>query len=108
MYDARPIVNAGSRKWNATTNANCSRERKSGSRSMRSPRRALRLAYARRRLVVLAVFFAFGAFLAFGVFFAFGAFAFGAFFAFAAGAGFARSPRSPSDMPIRIPLASVP
>src|SRR6516165_1118298 len=32
MYEASPIVNAGSRKWNATTNANCSRDRTSASR----------------------------------------------------------------------------
>src|SRR5262245_18191895 len=40
MYEASPIVNAGSRKWNATTNANCRRERKSGSTSIRPVRAA--------------------------------------------------------------------
>src|SRR5688572_3029150 len=34
MYDARPIVNAGRRKWNAIRNANWMRERNTGSSSM--------------------------------------------------------------------------
>src|SRR3970040_1778773 len=37
MYEASPIVNAGSRKWNAIRNANWSRDRKTGSSSMVFP-----------------------------------------------------------------------
>src|SRR6266853_3424994 len=34
IYEASPIVKAGSRKWNTTTKANCKRERTSASRFM--------------------------------------------------------------------------
>ena len=34
MYDARPMVNAGNRKWNATTKANCNRDSRTASGSV--------------------------------------------------------------------------
>ena len=38
MYEARPTVKAGSRMCHAMTQANCRRDRNSGSESMLSPR----------------------------------------------------------------------
>src|SRR5688572_3259703 len=37
IYDASPIVKAGSRKWNAIRNANWIRDSRTGSRSMEGP-----------------------------------------------------------------------